>query len=84
LIIYPSGETLYSALRNMRRCHELSKVLRILQNDGIPVIVLKGAALAEVVYGNIALRSMSDVDLLVKKGSIKSRGKTAGDGLYPA
>ena len=55
---------------NKQLYHELSKVLRILQNDGIPVIVLKGAALAEVVYSNIALRPMSDVDLLVKKNSL--------------
>ncbi len=30
------------------------------------MIVMKGAALAEAVYGNLALRPMSDVDLLVK------------------
>ncbi|MBC8236182.1 nucleotidyltransferase family protein [bacterium] len=58
---------IHSAARNMRLYHELSKVLRILQNDDIPVIVLKGAALAETVYQNIALRPMGDVDLLVKK-----------------
>lgn len=57
---------LYSVRENMRLYHELSKVLKILQNDGIPVIVLKGAALAELIYQDIALRPMSDVDLLVK------------------
>ncbi len=58
---------LLSALENLRLYHQLSEVLRALQNDGIPVIALKGAHLAEVVYGNIALRPMSDIDLLVKK-----------------
>jgi len=58
---------LNSATKNMRLFNELSKVLRILQDDGIPVIVLKGAHLAEIVYNNIALRSMADVDLMVKK-----------------
>ena len=58
---------LRSAWENTRLYHELSKVLSLLQNDGIPVIVLKGAALAETAYQNIALRPMGDVDLLVKK-----------------
>ena len=58
---------LYSAWRNTRLYHGLAKVLGILQNDGIPVIALKGAHLAELVYGNIALRPMGDVDLLVRE-----------------
>lgn len=58
---------LHSALENLRRYRQLSELLRALQSDGIPVIALKGAHLAKVVYGNIALRPMSDIDLLVKK-----------------
>jgi len=58
---------LHSAARNMRLYHELEKVFRILQNEDIPVILLKGVALAETVYQNRALRSMGDVDFLVKK-----------------
>lgn len=61
---------LHSAWKNTRRYHELSKVLQILQNEGIPVIVLKGAALAALIYQNIALRPMCDVDLLVRRNDI--------------
>ncbi len=57
---------LYSADRNIRLYNEFSKALRILQNNDIPVIVLKGAALAELVYQNIALRPMADIDLIAK------------------
>jgi len=55
-----------NAWRNTQLYNEASKVLRILQNAGIPVIVLKGAALAEIIYHSIALRPMIDVDILVK------------------
>jgi hypothetical protein len=58
---------LQTAGRNMHLYRELGKVLGRLRQDGIPVIALKGAHLAEAVYGNIALRPMSDVDLLVRK-----------------
>ncbi len=45
---------------------ELERVLSAFTEEQIPVIVLKGAALAEEVYGNIALRSMQDLDLLAR------------------
>ena len=58
---------LHNAERNVGLYHELSSVLTALHNEGIPVIVLKGAYLAEGVYGDIALRPMVDVDLLVRR-----------------
>ena len=59
--------TIQNASQNIRRYHELGKALNILRDEGIHVILLKGAYLAEAVYGNIALRRMGDVDILVKK-----------------
>lgn len=63
-------EHLKQALRNIRLYQELSRLLLLLQEKNIAVIVLKGAYLAEAVYDNIGLRSMSDVDLLVKKDDL--------------
>jgi hypothetical protein len=56
-----------NAARNELLYCELREVLRALKTAGTAVIVLKGAALAETVYGNRALRWMSDIDLLVRK-----------------
>jgi len=58
---------LQSSSRNMQLYHELGKVLGTLRQNDIPVLALKGAHLAEVVYGNSALRPMNDVDLLVHR-----------------
>jgi hypothetical protein len=55
------------AVKNLQLYRELSQVLQVLQRECIPVVVLKGAHLAEIVYGNKALRPMEDLDLLVKK-----------------
>lgn len=57
---------LNNSWKNTRLYHEFSKVLKTLQAEGVAVIVLKGAALAEHIYQNMALRPMGDVDLLVK------------------
>jgi hypothetical protein len=61
---------LQSAAAGMHLYHELGKVLGLLRHKNIPVIVLKGAHLAELVYGNKALRPMSDVDVLVHKDDL--------------
>jgi hypothetical protein len=56
---------LSGAARNVRRFLELSRILGAFRTASIAVIPLKGAFLAEAVYADIALRPMSDVDLLV-------------------
>ena len=54
-----------NAIRNLMLYQELKKIIQAAGEKGIPVIVLKGAALATSVYPNIALRPMGDIDLLV-------------------
>jgi hypothetical protein len=56
--------------RNLSLIGALREVLTAFHEEGIPCIVLKGMALAEQVYSNIALRGMSDVDVLVRKGDL--------------
>ena len=55
---------------------ELSAILENLHSQQMPVIVLKGAALADLVYQNRALRAMGDVDLLVSKGDLDKAKET--------
>lgn len=54
-----------SARLNILRIQHLQRTLQALSAKNIRVIVLKGAALAETVYGNAALRPMADLDLLI-------------------
>ncbi|MBN2548087.1 MAG: nucleotidyltransferase family protein [Anaerolineales bacterium] len=51
--------------KQVHRAQELHSILAALNEAGLPATVLKGAYLAEHVYDNIALRSMTDIDLLV-------------------
>jgi hypothetical protein len=72
---------LFIAAANMRRFHAAKPALEALKAAGVPTIVLKGAYLAEAVYGNLALRPMSDVDLLVHRedlGNADAALATAG------
>ena len=57
--------------RNTLLYQELGLVLQALQHENIPVIVLKGAHLAALVYRHIALRPMSDLDLLVHPSDLE-------------
>jgi len=56
-----------SLARNMLLQDGLSQLLSALNNEeGIPVIVLKGPALLGSVYQDISLRPMSDLDILIR------------------
>jgi hypothetical protein len=65
------GALLRNTARNMRLYQELGSLLRKLQAEKIPVIVLKGAYLAEAVYDNIGLRMMTDIDLLIPEKDVE-------------
>jgi hypothetical protein len=60
------------ATENLARWSALSETLDALAAGAVPVIALKGAHLAELVYGSIALRPMCDVDLLVPRDALQA------------
>ncbi|MFP4346378.1 MAG: nucleotidyltransferase family protein, partial [Anaerolineales bacterium] len=59
-----------TARQNLLLFREIAQLLARLEEAGVPVIVLKGAALAEIVYANPAVRPMCDMDLLVSQGDL--------------
>lgn len=59
------ARVLQHAHANRVRAAVLAKTLAALQSAGIPTLVLKGAALAHLVYPAPSLRAMRDIDLLV-------------------
>jgi hypothetical protein len=67
-------ETLYEEARaqNMTLYHELSAILKAFKHANIDVICLKGTFLAEIIYQDIGLRSLRDIDLLVKKDDLQN------------
>jgi len=55
---------------NKKNYDSLAEVLEVFNKEGIEVIFLKGSFLAHFVYKDIGLRSMSDIDILVKKDDL--------------
>jgi hypothetical protein len=43
----------------------IDRLLPAFSADGVPVLLLKGSALAHLIYGNPALRPMADIDVLI-------------------
>jgi hypothetical protein len=56
-----------NAARNVMLVGELSRLVTLLERSGIPVITYKGPLLAIAAYGSLALRSFSDLDILIRK-----------------
>lgn len=73
---------LANAYRNTVLFHQLDAFLSCLNGENIPVILLKGAHLAEFVYKDIALRPMSDMDILVKEEDLSKTIRIAFDAGY--
>ncbi len=57
-----------NALRNEFLARELGRVLGLLAEEGLRVVPLKGIALAKSLYGDVAYRVCSDLDILVPAG----------------
>lgn len=57
----------YQAAINTRIYQELENVFQALEKKGVQVIIFKGVALADLVYNDIGMRSMADIDILVKR-----------------
>ncbi len=54
-----------NARRNVRLTEDLVHVLKLFTENDVPVICFKGPTLALNVYGNLALRNFTDLDILI-------------------
>ena len=70
IMAYLDGVLLYAAARNLLAGRQIQLVTDALKDAGIPVILLKGHALARTVYPDPALRQSNDIDLLVQPHNI--------------
>ncbi len=59
-----------TASRNLFMTAELVQLLRLFRERGIAAVPLKGPALAQSLYGNLALREFSDLDILVRRRDV--------------
>ena len=63
---------LHNAIRNALLFKDLAQILEKFTAEEISLIMLKGAALAETIYNNIAIRPMVDIDILVHSEDVNS------------
>ncbi|MBU1627452.1 nucleotidyltransferase family protein [bacterium] len=63
--------------RNLVLLRELNKFLSEFENAGIQAIILKGGFISHVLYEDVALRLMGDIDLLLKFEDLDRVGKIA-------
>jgi len=63
-------QNLTIVMRNMRMTAELTRIMNLLKENGIDALAFKGPTLAQLAYGDIALRQYVDLDIIVKKEDI--------------
>lgn len=81
---------LINLAHNLRIRTEMTLILRDLSDHHLPHLILKGLALSERYYPHLALRRMTDVDLLVRESDLPrldrylaSAGYTPIDAILP-
>jgi hypothetical protein len=75
---------LESAEAGLRRSAELLGLLHYFEKHGVPAVPYKGPALAVQLYGDVALRQSSDLDLLVRREHVgAARALLRGQGYRP-
>jgi hypothetical protein len=65
------GQALRDRLINQVRTTQVAVIAACFENAGIPLLFLKGAALAHILYPEPGLRPMSDLDLFVDREHLK-------------
>lgn len=78
-VLQPYAERLnrvYNSMlyKNVILSNELTRVLSIFNQRGISAIAIKGTFLAEQLYGNPSLRTVSDMDILVQPEKLSPAG----------
>ncbi|MDP4267486.1 MAG: nucleotidyltransferase family protein [Bacteroidota bacterium] len=73
----------YANLKNnIKLIHEFKFVADVLKKENIDIILLKGIYLSSLVYKNIALRQIGDIDILLKENQIFTARKILLDSGY--
>ena len=81
VILFLRGALMRSLSRNAFNTESMGEVLRLLNEENIKTVILKGFALENSVYGNSGLRQMSDVDIMINREEcIKARKILIGNG----
>ena len=61
-----------NGMHNLKLYQEMGQLLKMLQANNIPAIVLKGAYLAQAVYQHRALRYMVDYDIMIQEADLSA------------
>lgn len=68
--------------RNLFFTSELLQILHLLEEHNIPVVPLKGPILAATVYGDLAFRQFSDLDIMVREENVTLASQLLVDSGY--
>ena len=83
ILDYLQGRALEAARFDLTLSAELGRLLKLFEGQEIETVALKGPALRVTLYGNAALRSSSDLDLLVRpRDVLRAKQALEGAGYY--
>jgi hypothetical protein len=76
---YLRNVAMQSAAQSLQISRELAEILGAFRQRGILAIALKGAHLGQIVYGNPAMRTMGDLDVMVRRDRLAEAERVLSD-----
>jgi hypothetical protein len=77
------GKTRTAAIRSLTVSAQIRRILEIMNKKKVPIVLLKGAFLSHTLYGDFALRPMSDIDILCREEDMNTvRDELMRIGIY--
>lgn len=64
-----------NATRNTLVAGELTRLARLFESEGVPLLAYKGPALAQQAFGDITLRRYVDLDVIVRRDDVRRAGE---------
>lgn len=83
-LLFANLKSLYLqiAKQNMLMSAELIRIVKLLKNNNINALVIKGPALSQMAYGDITLRQYGDLDVLVDEKDLFEAAATIASNNY--
>jgi hypothetical protein len=73
--LYLKSTNFEIARRNMTMMAELLKIMKLLEENGIPALAIKGPVLSQMIYGDVTQRQYADLDILVSENDLYTTTK---------
>lgn len=70
------------ARRNMMMTSEMLRIMKLLEENGIQALAIKGPVLSQIIHGDVTSRQYADIDILIHQSDLWRAGEVLSENSY--